>query len=87
MAWRVTDSDREMGLGETYEMRPPALERLYVMAVDMKVIGWRVECFEGRGFDHADALALALRRDVDREEVERLLDRGAKHAEVLDLVL
>lgn len=78
--------DPDIGRGEWYELRP-AGDRLYSMASDMRVIGWRVECFEAKGFDHVDALALALRRDVDRVEVERLVDDGATHRQVMDLVL
>ena len=75
-----------LGEGEEYELRAPG-ERLYMMATDMRVIGWRVECFEARGFEHLDALALALRRDIGREEVDRLRDEGATPKQVMDILL
>lgn len=75
-----------IGEGEEYELRP-ASTRLYSIDVDIKVVGWRVECFEARGMSHVQAMALAIRRDVDRAHVERLLDEGATVEQVMELVL
>lgn len=54
---------------------------------DVKIVDWRMDCFVERGFHTAYAAALAARRDVDRALVERLLDEGATHEQVLDIVL
>lgn len=82
-------SDTATGEGEEYVLVRPETARLYDVTErqDHGIVSWRVDCFQGRGFDHADALTMALRRDVDRGEVERLLDRGASHAEVVEIVL
>lgn len=76
----------ELGRGEEYELRTPAAN-LYDAENDAKIVGWRVECFEWMGFFHEHALAFAFRRDVDRAHVERLLNAGATHAQVVGLVL
>lgn len=51
------------------------------------IVNWRADCFLGAGLDLAHALALAIRRDVDRVVVERLLSRGASSAQVVAILL
>lgn len=75
----------DLGKGEEYELRSPDVS-LYDLHVDAKTVGWRAECFEGRGFSPGAAMMLALRRDVDRAHVERLLDQGATHLQVMELL-
>jgi hypothetical protein len=60
--------------------------RFYDADYDAKIIQWRAECFEKLGFATFSAHELAIRRDVDREQVERLLKAGARHAHVLEIV-
>jgi hypothetical protein len=79
--------DPDIGKGEEYELRAPDAVPLYDHTVDIKVIDWRCDCFVERGFGLVEAGVLAQRRDIDRAHVERLLDEGATHREVLDLVL
>lgn len=76
----------EYGQGEEYDLRL-AEARLYDPDADERIVFWRSACFLERGFQYADALALALRRDVDRAEVEALLDAGATHDQARELVL
>jgi hypothetical protein len=73
--------------GEEYELRRPGDARLYDTEVDAKIIAWRAECFVRLGFTPLAARALAMRRDVDREQVERLLKLGATRRQVRTLVL
>lgn len=51
------------------------------------LVAWRVDCFEGYGFPHSDAMVMALRKDVDRDYVGRLLKEGATHDEAREIVL
>lgn len=74
-----------LGGGEEYHLVNPDV-RLYDVGTDLNIVVWRVGCFECAGFDHGDAMILAVRRDVDRDEVERLLTKGATHGQVLALV-
>jgi hypothetical protein len=62
-------------------------EPLYDTEHDEKIVDWRCDCFVDRGFLVIQATALAVRRDIDRVLVERLLDQGATHAEVMEIVL
>lgn len=62
--------------GEEYALQS-ADSLHYDAEVDASVIAWRVECFQEYGFTHADALALAVRRDVDRERVRLMRAAGA----------
>jgi hypothetical protein len=52
-------------------------ESLYDVRRHASVIGWRADNFAAMGFSHLEATALAIRRDVDREAVAKLLARGA----------
>lgn len=72
---------------EEYELRAPSEERLYSPEHDAAVIAWRAGCFEALGFAAYVAGALALRRDVDREYVTRLIRGGATHEQVTTIVL
>lgn len=77
-----------LGQGDEYELRPPG-DPLY-NANDPKeaaIIGFRSERFESYGFSPSDALLMAIRRDVDRAQVESMVKRGATHAQVKDTVL
>jgi hypothetical protein len=51
------------------------------------IVRWRLRCFEGAGVEPLGASALALRRDIDRADVERLLQGGASSAEVCAIFL
>lgn len=87
--WRAESSEPDVATGnaeEWYELRAPAEERVYDAHHDAKLIDWRMLCFLRAGLEHLHASALAIRRDVDREEVERLLNGGATPAQVLEIV-
>jgi len=75
----------EIGEGDEYELRPNT-PRLYTVAHDAKIVKWRVECFEGLGFGMGQAMKLALRRDVDRADVERWVKNGASHEHVMAIL-
>jgi hypothetical protein len=75
----------ELGQGEEYELRAADV-RLYDPDADVKIVDWRTDCFVECGFKLGRATVLALRRDVDRQYVERLLKEGATHDEVWDIV-
>jgi len=72
----------DIGEGEEYELRPSATRR-YEISVDAKIVKWRTECFEALGFAMGQAMLLALRRDVDRSDVERMIKAGAKPEHVM----
>lgn len=77
----------ELGEGDEYELR--AGDPLYNVGdpKEAQIVGWRVDCFERLGFAHTAALALAMRRDVDRSQVENLVAKGAAHAQVMGILL
>jgi hypothetical protein len=75
-----------IGEGDEYELRGDAL-RLYDAAVDGKLIDWRVECFMGVGFSATQAVALAVRRDIDRVVVEKAIKAGQSHKHVMEALL
>lgn len=75
----------ESGQGEEFELSGQS--QRYDLKHDADIISWRYDCFRLRDFDHLDALALAVRRDVARPDVEALLDRGASHVEVALILL
>lgn len=52
-----------------------------------RVVAWRMECFERAGFAQLEASALALRRDVDRAVVERMVEDGAPPELIAEIVL
>jgi hypothetical protein len=65
-----------LGAGEEYTLRTdPA--RLYDPEGDGKIVDWRILCFMRLGFESLQASALAVRKDIDREAVARLIGRGA----------
>lgn len=78
-----------LGEGDEYELRAYDGPPLYNVDEprEAAVIGWRAECFEALGFVQYLALVLAQRRDVDREQVQRLIGAGATPAQVADIVL
>lgn len=51
------------------------------------IVAWRLTCLEAAGMEPLDASALAVRRDVDRVDVERLLDAGASSEQALGILL
>jgi hypothetical protein len=53
---------------------------------DAKIVDWRASCFEMLGLDELTSAALAVRRDIDRVQVERMVKAGAT-AEHLRAVL
>lgn len=80
--------DLRLGQGEEYELRA-CDEPTYNLndERESKIVGWRWECFENAGMTNLDAGVLAVRRDVDREQVERMLREGATSTQVRDIVL
>lgn len=74
--------------GEEYELRSPG-DPTYNVAEerDARIIEWRTRCFKGLGFTELNAAALAVRRDVDRARVERMLGAGASHVQVMAVEL
>lgn len=76
-----------MAIGdEEYELRPAAM-RVYDADADAKIVDWRLRCFVALGFTELDASAMAVRRDVDRDHVERLVKEGCSVGLILDIVL
>lgn len=75
-----------LGQGEEYELKASDDVRLYDLEHDAKIIDWRVESFLALGFDVLNAAVLAVRRDIDREEVERLIKAGGS-PETVTLIL
>lgn len=61
--------------------------RVYDPTSEIGIVQWRLQCFEADGFAPLGASALALRRDVDREMVGRMLAGGASHTQVLAILL
>lgn len=82
----IRPDDRDLGQGEEYELRTEP-DRLYDLEHDAKIIDWRVQCFLELGFDVLYAGVLAVRRDVDREEVERLIAAGANPELAVQILL
>lgn len=78
----------ELGEGDEYELRPA--DSLTYDASDpeqRKVVSWRVACFEALGFGTTAAIAMAVRKDIDRTQVEAMLSGGATLAQVVEIVL
>lgn len=85
---RRREPDPEIGEGEEYEMRS-AGDPVYNVndAKERGIVAWRVDCFERLGFRGTAALALAMRRDVDRERVEKLATQGATLQQIVAIFL
>lgn len=83
-----TPGNREpaVGEGEEYELRTDA-DRLYDIEADAKVVGWRTDAFKALGFSAFAAAALAVRKDVDREKVQRMVGGGATPLQVAAILL
>ena len=77
------------GQGEEYELKAADGPPLYDanQPSDAKIIDWRLGVFGRLGFDVVNALAMALRRDIDSERVKGLIQNGASHELVLSIVL
>ncbi len=76
-----------LGQGEEYELRAPGLERTYDPEHDAKLIDWRTLSFLSLGFSPVVASVMAIRRDIDRELVERMVRRGATPLQVAAILL
>lgn len=75
------------GEGEEYELRSTALSMYSLKQPrDRKIIDWRMDCLKAMGFTLEGAATLALRRDVDLHKVQRMLDAGAQHDVVKQIV-
>lgn len=81
-------TDPDIGQGEEYVLGDP-FDPTYDVhdPAQRKIVKWRDECFSALGFGPTQALALAMRRDVDREAVTRMVRSGAPHHHVLAIVL
>jgi hypothetical protein len=75
-----------LGQGEEYELGRVST-RLYDPVHDSKIIDWRMLQFIKLGIGELDASALAARRDVDREHVQRLVRGGCSASLVKEIVL
>lgn len=75
-----------VGAGEEYETNPEAL-RVYDPNRDADIIRWRARCFLAAGLEPLHVAALAVRRDVDRELVERMAKQGCSSALILGALL
>lgn len=74
-----------LGEGEEYELSCDA--RFYDVAGDAKLVNWRSDTFLRLGFTPFQSHTMAIRRDIDREEVERLLKAGAVHSQIVAILL
>lgn len=83
------DTDHDIGQGEEYELRDQSEAPTYDLSEprDAAIVGWRIECFEDLGFDNFQCLVLATRRDVDREQVARMVKQGATHDQVMETLV
>lgn len=75
-----------LGQGEEY-VRNPDAQRLYDVENDATIIGWRADCFGKLGIEPMHANALAVRRDIDRTEVERLAQAGCPSSTISAILL
>ena len=75
----------DIGSGEEYELNPDAV-RLYDLAADGKLIGWRRDELVKLGFSETMAETIALHRDVDLERV-RLMRAGGATCELIERIL
>lgn len=84
----LTDKGWRPGDGDEYELRPPGAPVYNVdEPKEAAIVGWRSECFERMGFGQTAALALAMRRDVDREQVKGLVHEGCAVGLIMEIVL
>jgi hypothetical protein len=67
--------------------RNTGAERVYDPDDDVKIIAWRVECFQKLGIEALHANALAVRRDIDLVDVVRLIKAGAPRHQVGAILL
>lgn len=80
--------DLTLGAGDEYELRPNDTPTYNLdNERDAKIVAWRLSCLERAGLPLLDASAIALRRDIDREHVERMLGAGATPTQVRAIVL
>jgi hypothetical protein len=71
---------------EEYELRSPDA-MTYDPELDARIVSWRARCFERLGLQPLHVTVLAIRRDVDRHTVERLVDLGADSGQVAGILL
>lgn len=50
---------------------------LYDLEHDLALVAWRTLSFERMGIPMDDAMLMARRRDVDTDDVRKMLERGA----------
>jgi hypothetical protein len=75
-------------VGEEYVLLSPTMELYYSNDGEgKKIVSFRAEVFEQYGFARPQAKRMARRRDVDRERVKELLEGGATHSQVLEILL
>lgn len=86
MGFRSRHADERTGEGEEYILNPLA-DRVYNVVEDAKIISWRTACFARLGFSAFASSALAVCKEVDREEATRLLGAGATHGQVAAILL
>jgi hypothetical protein len=80
--------ERMLGQGDEYELQ--ARDALVYDTSEPKeqaLVTWRARCFLAAGLDIEYAGPLSLRRDVDRERVERMVREGATGAQVCAILL
>ena len=79
----------QLGEGDEYDLVPDDGEPVYNLQEreGRKIVSWRLACFERLGFGPTAAVALAMRRDIDRHDVEVLLAKGARLDEIVAIFL
>lgn len=75
-------ADFSLGQGDEYEVRGD----LALVHADEKTVLWRRKEFVRLGFSMGEAQTLAPRREAELRDIERWLDQGASHAQVLAIV-
>jgi hypothetical protein len=75
-----------LGQGEEYELKDPGAHRYYDPEADAAIIDWRTLSFMELGFNAVQSSVLAMRRDVDREYVERLVGAGCTHGTAMRIL-
>lgn len=79
----------EIGEGDEYVMAPQTGPPTYDVnqKEQRKIVSWRMACFEALGFGPTAAVALSLRRDIDRQVVEDMVGSGARLDQVVEILL
>lgn len=82
MAPRDSYQGIKLGDGDEYEVRGD----LVLIHADPKTVEWRRREFIRLGFSRGEAQTLAPRRDAELRDIERWLEQGCTHAQVLLIV-